>query len=373
MSDPSREGATEPERVVAALPAWLSGRWPAAEGLAISDLSTPLGTGNSNETIFFRATWRERGEPRAGRYVLRIEPRDPPLWPRQTAAPVPSVEVQYRAMQAVGAHGTVPLAPLIGYEPRPDPLGRPFFVMGHVNGRVPTDWPPYTREGFLADEASPAQRRRLFENGIEVMAALHRIDWRTADLGWLVPPERAPGLRWQLDLHRAYARSGLHGRAHPILEQAFDWLEVHFPGEGELAISWGDAKISNLIFSDDACVAVTDWESVAIGPPELDLGWWLMFDRFMHESSGATRLDGIPTRAQQQEHYEAVSGRRVGNARYFEVFAAMRYATVLVRLGDRYAAAGRVPAEMNMAVDNVATQVLADLLGIAYCWTDPPR
>ena len=373
MIDPSRAGATEPERVAEALPKWLGQRWPTAERVAVTDLGIPLGTGNSNETIFFRATWQEQGQARSGRYVLRIEPRDPPLWPQQTATPCPSVEVQYRAMQAVAAHGTVPIAPLIGYEARPAVLGRPFFVMGHVDGRVPTDWPPYTREGFVAEEATPDQRRRLFENGIEVMAALHRIDWRKADVGWLVPQDRPPSLRWQLELHRAYALSGLDGRAHPILEQAFDWLETHFPGESELTISWGDAKISNLIFADYTCVAVTDWESVAIGPPEIDLGWWLMFDRFMHETSGSARLDGIPTRAEQQAYYEAVSGRRVTDAHYFEVFAAMRYATVLIRLGDRYTASGRFPAEMNMAVDNIATQVLADLLGIPYCWTDPHR
>jgi len=373
MNEPHGDGATAPERVAQLLPEWLRQRWPVAERLEVTDLSTPLGTGNSNETHFFRAAWQEQGQARAGRYVLRIEPRDPPLWPQQTAAPCPSVEVQYRAMQAVAAHRTVPIAPLIGYEASPALLGRPFFVMEYVDGHVPTDWPPYTREGFMAEEATPEQRRRLFENGIGVMAALHRIDWRQANLDWLVPPERTPGLRWQLDLHRASARSGLHGRAHPILERGFDWLEAHFPGEGELAISWGDAKISNLIFQEVTCVAVTDWESVAIGPPQIDLGWWLMFDRFMHETSGAARLDGIPTRAEQQAHYEAVSGRHVTDAHYFEVFAAMRYATVLIRLGDRYTAAGRFPPEMNMAVDNIATQVLADLLGIVYCWTSPRR
>lgn len=373
MLDPSSSGLTAPERLTPGLLQWLSQRWPCAERLEITDLTTPLGTGNSNETIFFCVGWHEQGLARDGRYVLRIEPRDPPLWPQQTAAPCPSIEVQYRAMQAVAAHSAVPIAPLIGYESSSALLGRPFFVMEYVEGRVPSDWPPYTREGFVAEEATPAQRRRIFESGLEVMAELHRIDWRKADVGWLTPAGRTPGLRWQLDLHGDHARSGLRGRAHPILEQAFDWLEARFPGERELVITWGDAKISNIIFADFTCVAVTDWESVALGPAEIDLGWWLMYDRFMHETSGAARLPGIPTREEQQAYYESLTGRRIADAHYFEVFAAMRYATVLIGLGDRYTAAGRFPAEMNMAVDNIATQVLADLLGIPYCWTDPPR
>jgi aminoglycoside phosphotransferase (APT) family kinase protein len=373
MVDVAFQGPSDPERVKQALAQWLNQRWPAATGVEIHDFTTPQSSGYSNETIMFRASWREGGQARNGRYVVRMEPQRLPVFPLQTSVQRPSVEVQYRAMEAVAAHGTVPLARLIGYEADSALVGAPFFVMGFVDGRVPADVPLYTMAGFLVEEATPAQRRRLVESGLDAMAQLHRIDWQHADVGWLVPEGRTPGLRWQLDLHREYVRPQLRGRAHPILEPALAWLETHFPGEAELGISWGDARIGNMIFADYECAAVTDWEGVALGPPEMDLGWWLMFDHYAHESAGATRLDGMPTREEQKAYYEARAGRRLGDTHYFEVFAAMRFTAVMIPNGDRFTADGRVPAEMNLAIHNPGTQVLADLLDIPYRWTDPPR
>ncbi|MFN8624470.1 MAG: phosphotransferase family protein [Candidatus Binatia bacterium] len=366
---------TDRAHLLHVLAGWLAARWPTAADIAVDDLGGPSATGFSNDTVFFRARWRERGQAREGRYVARIEPTETPVYPPQAAEPMASVDVQYRIMQAVAAHGDVPLATLLGYEADTSILGRPFYVMGFVDGRVPTDWPRYTQEGFLVDEATPAQRRRLVESGIEVLARIHRIDWRQAGLHWLVPPSTTPGLRWQLDLFRDNARAELRGRAHPILEQAFAWLEAHYPAEGDrLGIAWGDARLGNMIFRDYECVAVTDWEAVALGPPELDLGWWLMFDRFIHESSGVTtRLDGMPTRAQQKAHYSAQVGRDIGDTHYFEVFAATRFTAVMIRTMDRMTKSGMTPPETNAGVHNVATQVLADLLGIPYNWADQPR
>jgi len=145
--------------------------------------------------------------------------------------------------------------------------------MGYVDGREPSDVPPYTSAGFLVDEATPAQRRRLVESGLDVLARIHRVDWRTADVDWLVLQERTPGLHWQLDLYTQCIQQELRGRTHPILERGLEWLEAHFPGEGDLAISWGDARVGNMIFAGYECAAVTDWGAVALGPPELDLGW----------------------------------------------------------------------------------------------------
>ena len=116
MADMSSQGPSDPERLKRVLAGWLTERWPAAENIAIDDLSTPQATGYSNETVFFRASWREQGRSRDGRYVVRIEPVETPVYPPQTTVPMPSVDVQYRVMQAVAEHSDVPLAPLLGYE-----------------------------------------------------------------------------------------------------------------------------------------------------------------------------------------------------------------------------------------------------------------
>jgi aminoglycoside phosphotransferase (APT) family kinase protein len=372
MVDVSSSGPRDPERVKQALAAWLGARWPAATSIEIDDLVTPRATGYSNETVMFRASWHEAGRARSSRYVLRVEPPHPAIYPQQTPEPRPSVDVQYRAMKAVSERSDVPLAPLIGYESSLTSLGAPFFVMGYVEGCVPSDVPLYTQAGFLAEGATAAERRRVVESGLDVLARIHRIDWTQADVAWLVPQGRRPGLRWQLDLYGNYVRCELRGRPHPVLAQALEWLDSHFPGEADLAISWGDARIGNMIFANFECAAVTDWEAVALGPPELDLGWWLMFDRFAHESAGVSRLDGMPTRDEQKAYYTARASRRIDDTHYYEVFAAMRFAAVMIRNGDRFTESGRVPPEMNLAIHNPGTQVLADLLDIPYRWTDPP-
>ena len=57
-------------------------------------------------------------------------------------------------------------------------------------------------------------------------------------------------------------------RQHPVIEQAFDWLESHWPEESETVVSWGDARIGNIMFDNKALepVAVLDWEMAGLAP-----------------------------------------------------------------------------------------------------------
>jgi len=340
-----------------------------ATAFQVDDLGTPRASGYSNETVFFRARWREAGAPHEGRYVLRAEPKRPPVYPYQTKSRRPSVEVQYAAMEGVARAGGGPIAPLVGYEPGPELLGVPFFVMGFVEGEVPGDTPLYTKEGFFA-EARPAQRRILVENGLDALARIHTLDWRKTGLEWLASDgetDESPLAR-QLAIYRRYADAELGDRQHAVLREAFAWSERELPVSPPTGIAWGDARPGNMIFQDFRCASITDWEAVALGPAELDLGWWLMFDRFAHESSGGERLDGEPTRAEQRAFYARRVGRKVTHTHWYEVFAALRFTTVMIRNGDRMTADGLIPESMNMAIHNPASQVLADLLGISYSW-----
>ncbi|MBP6381322.1 MAG: phosphotransferase family protein [Pseudomonadales bacterium] len=349
-----------------ALATWLAQRNPRARELRVDGISRPSSSGYSNETVFFRARWREGTAWHQRRYVARIEPRTPPVYPLQTAQALPSVALQYRVMQAVAHAGGVPVAPLVGHEESDALLGGPFYVMDFVDGDVPKDNPVYTKEGFFV-AANAGQRHRLIDSGLAALARLHAIEPGPAGLDWLAGGVR-PGLGRQLEIYRRYASELLGGRAHPVLAHAFEWLGRESGADGTIVPSWGDARIGNMIFRDFGCVAVNDWEAAALGPAELDLGWWLMFDRFAHETSGQPRLEGEPTREEQIALYEKHAGRSVGDPFYHEVFAAARFTTVMIRTCQRSTDAGLVPASMNMPVNNPATQVLADLLDVRYAW-----
>ncbi|MCH2623320.1 MAG: phosphotransferase, partial [Acidimicrobiales bacterium] len=168
----------------------------------------------------------------------------------------------------------------------------------------------------------------------------------------------------QLRIWRGYAERELRYRDHPVLAQALDWLEANDPGDDRIGLSWGDSRIGNVIWQDHRAAAILDWEACALVPTEADLGWWLMFDRMSFDDMGAPRMDGYPTREEMIAFYEAASGREVRQPHYWEVFGAMRFCAIFVRLGDRWVAAGLMPDEANPAIPNMVTASLAALLGI---------
>jgi aminoglycoside phosphotransferase (APT) family kinase protein len=269
-----------------------------------------------------------------------------------------SVDVQHRAMTAV--EGVAPVPPLLGYEPDPAVLGQPFFVMGFVDGVIPSDAPRYSQAGFLVDEATPEQRHRMVASGLATMARIHAMDWRKAGLQWLdTTGDATPSTAAQVALYRRFAHETLAGRDHPVLTRAFDWLDANDPGDDRIGLAWGDSRLGNMIWRDYEPVAVVDWEACALSPTEADVGWWLMFDRMSFDDLDAPRLEGFPTREQMITLYEDASGREVRDPHYWEVFATMRFCAIMIRLADRMVAAGLVPAELNMSVDNDVTNALA--------------
>jgi aminoglycoside phosphotransferase (APT) family kinase protein len=196
---------------------------------------------------------------------------------------------------------------------------------------------------------------------VRALAAIHAIDWEGAGLGWLTAGQ-APTARRQLDLWSAYSETELRGREHPLLTRSLEWLAATQPPEPAPALCWGDPRPGNIIWRDEQPVTVTDFEAASISPPEVDLGWWLMFDRWAHESSGAERLPGEPTRDEQRALYEELSGRPVGDTSWYEVFAAARYAAIVVRVMNRLVDRGDLPADQTIWIDNPVVPCLRDLL-----------
>jgi aminoglycoside phosphotransferase (APT) family kinase protein len=205
----------------------------------------------------------------------------------------------------------------------------------------------------------------MVEDGIRVLVELHTLDWEKHELGWLLPKGETPSAQRQLEMWREYADHELAGRQHPLITGAFDWLQERGPAHDPSAVTaiWGDPRPGNMIWRDFRCVCVTDFEAAAIGPYGLDLGWWLMFDRWSHEQSGAARLEGEPTREEQTALYFELSGRRPEPTLWYEVFAALRYCAIVVRVMNRTVQRGLMPIDNDMWRENQATQCLEELLG----------
>jgi aminoglycoside phosphotransferase (APT) family kinase protein len=347
----------------AALGNWLAGRLEAP--VEVRTLTRPR-SGYSAETAVVDALVART--PR--RFVVRAQTPDPPVYPKQGRVRrlrILDIEVQYRVMAALAEHSTVPVAPLVGFDRSMDVWGNAFFVMGHIDGEVPVESPPYPSAGFFAD-ATPAERETMVRSGIEVLAAVHAVDWRAAGLDWLLPADgTVPGTAHQLALWQDYAGRELDGRMFPELDDAFAWVADHLPADEPVGLCWGDGRPGNIIFGSDLRpLCATDFEAVSIASPDLDLGWWLMFDRTMHENAwGHERTDrpeGEPTREEQVAHYAAVAGREPQALDVHEVFAAARYAAIVVRVMNRLVARGDVPADHTIWRENPAAACLVALV-----------
>lgn len=295
----------------------------------------------------------------ARRLVVRREVPDPAVYPQQVAGLDVEIDIQYRAMELLHRHANVPLAPLIGYEHDPSLLGAPFFVMEYVGGEVPTESPPYTESGFFVD-ASPTERRQLLDLGLAQMAAIHAVDWQVAGFGWLEPADAPAGTAQQLGVWHRYTETELRGRSHPLLDEAFAWLEANVPDDDRVGLCWGDARPGNIIWRDFTPVCLTDFEAVSIGSPIQDLGWWLMFDRTMHPDG--ERLDGELDRSEQIATYEQHAGHAATAVDYHEVFAGARYAAIVVRVMNRLEDRGDLDPDHQIWLTNPATVALDQIM-----------
>ena len=80
------------------------------------------------------------------------------------------------------------------------------------------------------------------------------------------------------------------------------------------------------------------------------------------EDLGADRMEGFPTREEMIGIYQEASGRVVQNPDYWELFGAVRFCAIFIPLADRMVAAGLVPPEHSMAIENQVTDAVRLLL-----------
>jgi aminoglycoside phosphotransferase (APT) family kinase protein len=336
------------------LEAWLRPRLGA--DVVVSDLVVPDGSGYSNETLIFRVAWTAEGEPRTADLAARLRPIGYAVFPEY------DLSLQYRCLESVAAHSTVPVPRVRWFEPGEAALGAPFFVMDRVEGQVPPDSPPYTAGGWLFD-ASPADQASLHRRALEVLASLHRLDWEDG-FGFLERHDLGPpGMASQLAAGRAYLVWAAEGGSLPLHEAALAWLEANRPDEPPIGLNWGDARIGNMMFRDFEPVAVFDWEMATLGPAEVDLAWWLVLERYSAEGNGQPPLPGFPSREDTIARYEQLLGRPVRDLEYYEVWAALRFAIVLVRVIRMMTSHGVIPPGSGFDVDNFATAELRRLIG----------
>ncbi|HXQ60019.1 MAG TPA: phosphotransferase family protein [Acidimicrobiales bacterium] len=324
---------------------WLGGK---VTDPTVSELVVPESNGMSSETLLFEATWKDGATVRHQACAARLRP-DPANAP---VFPVYDLEKQFRVMQLVAGHSSVPVPRTLWYEPDPTAIGSPFFVMERVDGVVPPDIMPYPFGSWLSD-ADPTDQERLQRSSVRVLAALHDMDVTSEDIAFLEldRPGDSALRRHVADSVAFYEWVASEGARSPLIERAFAWLEEHWPdSEGAPVISWGDSRIGNMMFRDFEPVAVLDWEMAAVGPREVDLAWMIYLHRFLDDLAVQMELPGMPNFMRLQDvtaAYESFTGYTPKDLEFYTLYAALRHAIVMSRVAQRSVLFG----EMEMPSD----------------------
>ena len=289
------------------------------DDLTVTRCERPSG-GLSSETLMLGATGTRGGGEHSESLVVRLAPSGAGIFPEYDLA------VQARAQEVAAAHG-VPAAVPVELETDAQWLGAPFLVMPAIEGHIPGPMP--LRDAWVNEsiESSNAVSRRVYE----VLAAIHRIDWRAAGLDHVIPVRG-------VDAELAYWTRYLEwyadgGRPAAVLHDGLAWCVANRPaGEPPHAFLWGDVRLGNIIFADDRRpVAVLDWEMTTIGAPEHDLAWYLTLEATQNELFGR-RVPGFLDHDEACEYYESLVGRPLQSLAWFEVLAMVRSTAIMTRL-----------------------------------------
>lgn len=309
------------------LAGWMSGKIPGATDLRIENLDYPKGAGQSHETILFDARWTEGGKERVQGCVVRIKPASFTVFPDNL------FEEQYKVMQVLHDGGYVTVAKPLWVEEDAALLGQPFFVMEKKQGRVPLSIPPYAKSGWLA-EATPAQRRHLWEGAVRQLAAIQRVP--VSEVQFLAGPDHArDGLAQEWDKYERFVEWVKEDPRAEILAAGLERLRSAWPANQPEGMVWGDARIGNMMFDDNFdVVAVMDWEQPSLGGALHDLAWFCTLAETMHgrNSSFGAYLEGMGSREETIALWEEVSGKSAADLEWYEDFTQLKMSCTGVRI-----------------------------------------
>lgn len=316
---PLMRGGRNLSEVRIRLESWLASRMPALGKLAISRLEHPAAGGVANETLLLETTCNGRSGP-----GLVVRPEG-----EQWLYPGITLDLHREMYEGVRAAGTVPVPAVLAMEHDPALLGCRFMLMERVAGRAAPDRPNFNRAGWLHDLPA-AGREAVWQSAVGTMASLHRLEtWRFPLLATM--SDGKSGIEAALDYWTRYAK-WCHASENHLVAAALDWLRMRLPPSASTSLSWGDARLQNLMFSETRCTALLDWDLVSLAGAEADLAWWALADHKYTASAGRPRLTGIGSPAQTIRLWESLAGRKVCHMEWHLVFASLRQALISIRL-----------------------------------------
>jgi aminoglycoside phosphotransferase (APT) family kinase protein len=347
------------EQTRRALADWFATRRPEANVVEVGALNKPTSTGGSSETFFTTLNRKVDGKVEAQDCVLRINPREFRLFLRD------NFDEQYRVLKFLEKETDVPVPAIRYYEPDMSVLGSPFWIMDRIDGIVPTDNPPYNAGGWVFD-GTPEQRRTLWRSSVETLAKVARVDPAQLPHVLTLKPGET-GLDENLRHWTESMTWACEGKPGPLNQAVIDWLWANRPARRETGLSWGDARIGNMIFKDWKCAAVLDWEAITLAGPQLDLAHWIFMEDYYTECMGLEPLPGFGNRQETIALWKQLTCRQADQLDWHELLAVFRINITTTRFVKLWSAAGRdiiADADGETLVSRHLRRVFARVAGI---------
>jgi len=264
--------------------------------------------------------------------------------------------VQRAVLDALGGAG-LPAPRALALVTDDERVGAPFLVMSFVDGRPIADVPAF--DPWIA-EGGAERGRRVEEQFLDALGALHRVDWQVAGLDSVL----RVGTAADLDYWTRYIDWAAEGAPARVLADAMKWCRAAAPAGDPAAhaLCWGDARLGNACFDPGTArlTALLDWELATIGPPESDLAWYLALSDLTAAFVGS-RAPGALDRSAAIARYEAARGRAVTDLAWHEVFALVRSVAINDRQARLAAAVGAdypgVPGDGNPVLPVLAAAI----------------
>jgi aminoglycoside phosphotransferase (APT) family kinase protein len=275
-----------------------------------------IGGGQSNPTYRLKFA--------ASEVILRKQPTGE-LLPSAHA-----VDREFRVQRALAATD-VPVPRMLHLCEDRAVIGTLFYVMTALDGRVVAD-------SAIPDATAP-ERAAMYDAMNDVLARLHKVDWRAVGLEDFGRPGNYFArqiARWTRAWHASKTRE------IPELDHLVAWLPEHVPADDETTIVHGDFRLGNLMFhpSEPSVIALLDWELSTLGHPLADLAYnCLLWHSTRAMYHGIADLDhaalGIPSQNAYVARYCERTGRSEGITPFHLAFACFRFAVIFEGIAKR--------------------------------------
>lgn len=262
-------------------------------------------------------------------YVMRAKPG-----PKAKLLPsAHAIEREYRVMAAL-AGTDVPVARMFALCEDEEVIGRAFYIMEFVGGRV------------LWDQSLPdmtkSERGAIYDEMNRVIAALHTVDYKAiglADYG-------KPGNYFARQIER-WSKQYLAAQTETIaaMDELIAWLPAHIPPGEDTAIVHGDFRLDNMLFhpTEPRILAVLDWELSTLGHPFADfsyhcMSWHIAPGQFRGIAGLDLQALGIPSQQEYIARYAERTGKtiRLEDFNFYLAFNMFRLASIMQGIMKRY-------------------------------------